>query len=129
MGAKTRFEPSLITLRQIHSDVVHIFSRAPEVAPQGDAALSSQLDLLLGIQTADCVPILLADRRGRVVGAVHAGWRGTLGRVVAKALGRMQLEFGTRPEDVVAALGPANGPRCCEGGPVVAPCVAAQLSR
>jgi YfiH family protein len=128
-GAKTRFEPSLITLRQIHSDVVHIFSRAPEEAPQGDAALSSQLGLLLGIQTADCVPILLADAKRRVVGAVHAGWRGTLARVVAKALGRMQLEFGTRPEDVVAALGPAIGPCCYEVGPEVAQAFAAQFAR
>jgi len=127
-GAKIKIEQSLIILRQIHSDVAHIFSKAPEEAPQGDAALSGQAGLLLGIQTADCVPILLADPRRRVVAAVHAGWRGTLARVVAKTLGRMQLEFGTRPEDVVAALGPAIGPCCYEVGPEVAQAFSAQFA-
>src|SRR4029077_6725703 len=108
--------------------VAHIFSKPPEEAPQGDAALSGQAGLLLGIQTADCVPILLADPRRRVVAAVHAGWRGTLARVVAKTLGRMQLEFGTRPEDVVAALGPAIGPCCYEVGPEVAQACSAQFA-
>jgi YfiH family protein len=127
-GANIHAEQSLITLRQIHSDVVHIFSEAPEEAPRGDAALSGQAGLLLGIQTADCVPILLADTKRRVVGAVHAGWRGTLARLVAKTLGRMRLEFGTRPEDVVAALGPAIGPCCYEVGPEVAQAFSGQFA-
>ena len=127
-GANIHAEQSLITLRQIHSDVVHIFSEAPEEAPRGDAALSGQAGLLLGIQTADCVPILLADTKRRVVGAVHVGWRGTLARLVAKTLGRMRLEFGTRPADVVAALGPAIGPCCYEVGPEVAQAFSGQFA-
>ena len=127
-GANIHAEQSLITLRQIHSDVVHIFSEAPEEVPRGDAALSGQAGLLLGIQTADCVPILLADTKRRVVGAVHAGWRGTLARLVAKTLGRMRLEFGTRPADVVAALGPAIGPCCYEVGPEVAQAFSGQFA-
>jgi YfiH family protein len=111
---------SLVTLRQIHSDAVRVFSTPAATAPQADAAISSRAGLFLGIQTADCVPILLADPRRRVVAAIHAGWRGTLARIAAKTLGRMRLEFGTNPEDVLAALGPAIGPCCYEIGPEVA---------
>jgi polyphenol oxidase len=111
---------SLVTLRQIHSDVVRLFSTPATPAPQADAAISSHAGLFLGIQTADCVPILLADPRRHVVAAVHAGWRGTLARIAVKTLGRMRLEFGTNPQDVLAAIGPAIGPCCYEVGPEVA---------
>ena len=120
LGADAETEESLVTLRQIHSDVVCVFSKFAASAPQGDAAISRRPGLFLGIQTADCVPILLADRRRHVVAAVHAGWRGTLARIAVKTLGRMRLEFGTNPEDVLAALGPAIGPCCYEVGPEVA---------
>lgn len=129
LGATAARGKSLVTLRQIHSDVVHVFSGAPARAPQGDAALCRQAGLLLGIQTADCVPILMADPRRRVVAAIHAGWRGTLARLLAKTLGRMRLEFGTRPEEVVAALGPAIGPCCYEVGPEVAQAFSGQFAR
>ncbi len=111
---------SLLTLRQIHSDVVRVFPTPAATAPQADAAISGHAGLFLGIQTADCVPILLVDPRRHVVAAVHAGWRGTLARIAVKTLGRMRLEFGTNPEDVLAALGPAIGPCCYEVGPEVA---------
>jgi hypothetical protein len=94
---------------------------------QGDALLTSQPGLLLAVQTADCVPILLADPARRAVAAVHAGWRGTLARVVAKTVGRMRLEFGTRPADIVAAIGPAIGRCCYEVGPEVAQAFLAQF--
>jgi hypothetical protein len=94
---------------------------------QGDALLTSQPALLLAVQTADCVPILLADTARRAVAAVHAGWRGTLRRVVAKTVGRMRLEFGTRPADIVAAMGPAIGRCCYEVGPEVAQAFLAQF--
>ena len=118
----------LVALRQIHSDAAYVFSAAPAEPPQGDAAISREPGLLLTVQTADCVPILLVDRKLRVVAAVHAGWRGTLARVAAKALGRMRLEFGTRPQDVTAALGPAIGRCCYEVGPEVAQAFAGQFA-
>jgi hypothetical protein len=62
--------------------------------------------VLLGIQTADCIPVLVADRRRRVVAAFHAGWRGTVKRIVENGIGRMRMEFGCRPEDMIAAIGP-----------------------
>lgn len=68
--------------------------------------------LLLGIQTADCIPVLVADRKRRAVAAFHAGWRGTVQRIVETGIGRMRLEFGSQPEDLIAAIGPGIGP-CC----------------
>jgi purine-nucleoside/S-methyl-5'-thioadenosine phosphorylase / adenosine deaminase len=105
----------IITLRQRHSDLVQrVVAQASREAepPQGDALFTREAGVVLCVQTADCVPILLADTKKRVIAAIHAGWRGTLRRIAAKTLGRMQMEFGTRPEDVVAALGPCIG-RCC----------------
>jgi hypothetical protein len=119
----------LITLRQFHSDVIYLAASSTNgEAPKADALITNTPGLLLGVQTADCVPILLADTRRHAVAAIHAGWRGTLARIVQKTLGRMLMEFGTRARDVVAALGPAIGGGCYEVGPEVAQAFAAQFS-
>jgi len=114
----------VIALRQIHSDIVHVVSAAnsqPSAeAPKGDAVITNEPGFLLVVQTADCVPILLVDKKCHAIAAIHSGWRGTLRRIAEKALGRMQMEFGTRPQDVVAALGPGIGQCCFEVGPEVA---------
>jgi polyphenol oxidase len=108
------------TLRQIHSDIVHVVSAAPfpqgEQSPKGDALITREPGVLLTIQIADCIPILLADTKQRAVAAIHSGWRGTAQRIAEKTLGRMQMEFGTRPRDVIAALGPGIGGCCYEVG-------------
>jgi len=104
-----------VTLEQIHSDLSYHIDRfrwPANTAPQGDDLFTGERGILLAVQTADCVPILLADTRRRAVAAIHSGWRGTLARIAQKTLGRMQMEFGTRPEDVIVALGPGIG-RCC----------------
>jgi YfiH family protein len=110
----------VVGLRQIHSDIVHLVGAADvpqgEQAPQGDALITRQAGVLLVIQTADCVPILLADVKNKAVAAIHSGWRGTAQRIAEKTLGRMQMEFGTRPQDVVAAVGPGIGGCCYEVG-------------
>ena len=128
---RSRRRDALITLRQFHSDVIHVAApdqlRPASEAPRADALATRAPGLLLGVQTADCVPILLADTRHRVVAAIHAGWRGTLARIAVKTLGRMHMEFGTRPRDVVAALGPAIGRCCYEVGSDVARSFAAQF--
>jgi YfiH family protein len=119
-------EFALISLKQFHSDVVHVFETTPAEpcrglpAQAGDASVTNQPGLLLGVQTADCVPILLVDLRRRAVAAVHAGWRGTLQRIVMKAIGKMQMEFATKPANLLAALGPAIGGCCYEVGTEVA---------
>jgi YfiH family protein len=110
----------LISLKQIHSDVIYLFDAAPTEPCRGDASATSRPGLLLGVQTADCVPILLVDPKKRAIAAVHAGWRGTLQRIVAKAIGKMQMEFGTKPGDLLAAIGPAIGGCCYEVGTEVA---------
>ena len=107
-------------LRQIHSDIVHVVGTAAfpqgEQAPKGDALITREPRVLLTIQTADCIPILLADTKQHAVAAIHSGWRGTAQRIAEKTLGRMRMEFGTRPQDVIAALGPGIGGCCYEVG-------------
>ncbi len=110
----------LISLKQIHSDVIHLFDAAPAEPYRGDASATNRPGLLLGVQTADCVPILLIDPKTRAVAAVHAGWRGTLQRIVVKAIGQMQMQFGAKPAGLLAAIGPSIGGCCYEVGTEVA---------
>ena len=76
--------------------------------------LTSEPGILLTIRTADCLPVLLVDPRLRVVGAIHAGWRGALARIVEKAVGELRRSFTSRPGDLVALLGPGIGGCCYE---------------
>ncbi len=110
----------LVAVRQFHSPLIRIVraNTAPLITPEGrpilrgDALITSRSDLLLAILTADCVPVLVADTRRRVVAAFHAGWRGTLARIVERGIGTMRLQFGSRPKDLIAAIGPGIG-ACC----------------
>ena len=68
------------------------------------------------VLAADCVPVLMYDSRMRVIAAVHAGWRGTVGRIAAQTVERMQDEFGCDPRDVIVGIGPSIGPCCFEVG-------------
>jgi polyphenol oxidase len=126
-AALGRANTPLITLRQIHSDIAHVISKVPAQPPKGDALATRSPGLLLAIQTADCIPILLVDPRHRAVAAIHAGWRGTLARIASKTLGHMQMEFSTKPTDVLAAIGPGIGQCCYEVGPDVVKEFAAQF--
>lgn len=110
----------LVALKQFHSDLIHVFDSAPGEPCRGDASITDRPGLLLGVQTADCVPILLADPKKRVVAAIHAGWRGTLARIVTKTIGAMRMHFGSEPGDLLAAIGPCIGPCCYEVGTEVA---------
>jgi YfiH family protein len=110
----------LIALKQFHSDVIHVFDDAPADACRGDASITNRPGLLLAIQTADCVPILLVEPKKRAIAAIHAGWRGTLARIAAKTIGKMQMHFRTNPRDLLAAIGPSIGPCCYEVGTEVA---------
>jgi polyphenol oxidase len=104
----------LVTLRQFHSNLVVHADAADakrERPRRGDGLIADKPGFLIAIQTADCIPVLVADPRQRVVAAFHAGWRGTVKRIVEEGVGRMRLEFGSRPEDLIAAIGPGN--RAC----------------
>ncbi|MGA8729011.1 MAG: peptidoglycan editing factor PgeF [Terracidiphilus sp.] len=105
----------LVTLRQIHSNLVTRVGTADALRERpwkGDGLMTAEPGLLLGIQTADCIPVLVADRKNNAVAAFHAGWRGTVKRIVESGVGRMRIEFGSKPEDLVAAIGPGVG-ACC----------------
>jgi YfiH family protein len=84
--------------------------------PAGDIAVTGEPESAVAVQVADCVPVLLADRRTGAVGAVHAGWRGTAARAAAVAVHAMGRAFDSRPADLVAAVGPSIGPCCYEVG-------------
>ncbi|HMG88325.1 MAG TPA: peptidoglycan editing factor PgeF [Terracidiphilus sp.] len=105
----------IVALRQFHSNLVIVASAAD--AERGrprkaDGAISAEPGFLIAIQTADCIPVLVADRKRRVVAGFHAGWRGTVKRIVELGVGRMRMEFGSRPGDLIAAIGPGVG-QCC----------------
>jgi polyphenol oxidase len=110
----------LVCLRQVHSDVIQVLDSAPSEPRRGDACITDRPGLLLAVQTADCVPILLVDPQKRAIAAVHAGWRGTLQRILAKTVGAMQMHFGSDPRSLLAAIGPCIGPCCYEVGTDVA---------
>lgn len=112
----------LVTARQIHSADVRAISdiRDAQADPAKCDALTARTPrIMLGVQTADCVPALVADPRTGAFAAVHAGWRGTLAGILARTVERMQLEWDSRPEDLLVTLGPAAARCCLEVGPEV----------
>lgn len=123
-GFGTRHAPldqsGMASLKQIHSALTLVADRCEGCVGEGDALITNELGVAVSVRTADCFPILLADTRRRAVAAVHAGWRGTGDGVVVQALLNMQAEFGTEPEDIVAAIGPGIGGCCYEVGGEVA---------
>jgi YfiH family protein len=109
----------LITLRQVHSDIIRFVDSPPHSQLVGDGLITDTPGLLLAIQTADCLPIILVDPKRRAVGVFHAGWRGTVKRIVEKGVGEMSLNFASRARDLKAAIGPGIQGCCYEVGPEV----------
>lgn len=106
---------SLVTLKQVHSSLIRragLKDVKEAACGKADGMMTDKPGVLLAIQTADCIPVLIADVKKKAVAAFHAGWRGTLKRIVEEGAGRMRLEFRSRPEDLVAAIGPGIG-SCC----------------
>jgi polyphenol oxidase len=110
----------LATLKQIHSAECLAADGRSGVLGEADALLENTPGCLVAVKTADCIPILLADTRRRAVAAVHAGWRGTVGRIAVAAVAAMRERYGTAPADLEAAIGPGIGACCYEVGPEVA---------
>jgi YfiH family protein len=106
----------LVTLRQVHSDIIRCVDSPAESQLVGDGLISAIPGLLLGIQTADCLPIILVDPQRRAVGVFHAGSRGTVQRIVEKGVGEMRRWFGSRPRVLKAAIGPGIHGCCYEVG-------------
>lgn len=111
--------PTYARLKQIHSGIV-VEAREAGVLGEGDGLITRQSGIELSIRTADCYPILLADPQHRAVAALHAGWRGTAAGIVATAIRQMTRLFGTKPAELVAAIGPGIGACCYEVGTDVA---------
>jgi YfiH family protein len=117
LGAK---DFSLLPLKQIHSDLVREVETKKAEPFVADASVTIRPNLLLAIQTADCVPILLVDPKKRAVAAIHAGWRGIIKRIAHKTVGHLQMHFASNPRDLLAAIGPSIGPCCYEVGTDIA---------
>lgn len=113
---------ALMRVRQVHGREIRVLPAArPELArgdalPDGDALVSNLAGVALAVVVADCVPVLLVDPHRGAAAAIHAGWRGTCAGVARAAVERMGAEWGTRPEDLVAAIGPSIGPDDYEVG-------------
>lgn len=110
---------SLAMLTQVHGNTVvkGEGGRGQAVSrPEGDALVSDDANVAIAVRAADCVPLLMADRRLGVVAAVHAGWRGTAAGVATAAVKALEHEFGSSPADLTVAIGPSIGPCCYEVG-------------
>jgi len=109
--------PPVALLHQVHGNTVQVVNAPGEY--EGDGLLTQTPGLLLRVGVADCYPVLLQDPVRRVVGALHAGWRGTVLGILSKALGLMQERFSTRPSDVRVAVGPGISGAKFQVGPEV----------
>lgn len=106
----------LVTLRQIHSDVIHRVGKQAETQVVGDGLVTDTPGILIAVQTADCLPVILVDPKNRAVGVFHAGWRGTVKRIVEKGVGELRRWFGSQPRDLLAAIGPGIHACCYKVG-------------
>jgi YfiH family protein len=107
----------IVVPRQVHG--TRVVDAVAGDAPRADGLVAARPGLLVGVVTADCVPVLLVDRRRRIAGAVHAGWRGTAAGVLEAAVEHLRRAFGTPAAEVEAVVGPAIAGCCYEVGPEV----------
>jgi polyphenol oxidase len=137
MAGKAGF--ALANVRQIHSAITRVIReedgplagklQTPEgkAVLEGDGLMTSLPGVMLGVGTADCVPVLVADVKKKAVAAFHAGWRGTVARIVEQGIVRMTQEYGSQPEDLIAAIGPGIGACCYAVGEEVRTAFASQF--
>lgn len=120
---------SVVTCEQVHGCNVKIVTSdmrgngaisQESAVPNTDALITGELNICLAIMAADCVPIILYDRVQNVLGLVHSGWKGTVNRIAEKTVHEMIQVFGTKPENIVAGIGPSIGPDRYVVGPEVA---------
>lgn len=110
-------QEALVTPRQVHGSDILVISEANEdfshfLTVEGDAVITNQPNVMIGVCVADCTPILLSDPDNKVIAVVHAGWKGTAARLVSKTVAGMQAEFGSDPARLHAAIGPCIQ-KCC----------------
>jgi purine-nucleoside/S-methyl-5'-thioadenosine phosphorylase / adenosine deaminase len=119
VAAHEGFDPEALQVTQhVHGTAVWRVGEPQPTPPEFDALVTDRPGPVLAAFAADCIPMVFADPDARVVGAAHAGWRGTVGGVGRNVVERM-VELGARPEAIRVALGPSIGPCCFEVGPEV----------
>jgi YfiH family protein len=119
VAAHEGYDPDeLQVTKHVHGTKVWRVGEPQPDPPEFDGLVTERVGPVLGAFAADCIPMLFADPTARVIGACHAGWRGTVAGVAASVVGRM-AELGARPDDIRVALGPSIGPCCFEVGPEV----------
>jgi YfiH family protein len=106
----------LVQVHQVHSPIVHRISAAEPHPAAGDGLITNAPGVAIAVKTADCIPVIAVDPVRRVVGAFHAGWRGTAQRIVEKGIGEMRRQFGSDPNDILVAIGPGIGVCCYQVG-------------
>ncbi|OGP60372.1 MAG: hypothetical protein A2162_04500 [Deltaproteobacteria bacterium RBG_13_52_11b] len=118
IGAAFGFNPeNLVLLHQEHADRILVIEDSPDPLAyplEYDAVITRAMKRVLAIQTADCIPLFVIDRRRKAIAAIHAGRQGTALGITRKVLRRMREEFGSSPVDLSVALGPSIGPCCYE---------------
>lgn len=120
-GALGVDRPQLRLVSQVHGAAVAVIRKEDPARPpsRADIVVTDDPAVAVAVRVADCAPILIADPVRRAVGAVHAGWRGTVQRAAQAGVEALAREFGSAPADLVAAIGPCLGPCCGEVGPEV----------
>jgi len=114
------FEKSqMVSPKQTHSKNIGIVKSQNDIFPDTDALISNIPDICIFIRTADCVPILLFDPVQKAVAAIHSGWKSTVQKISKHTIYLMIKEYGTKPEDIIAGIGPSIGPEVYEVGPEV----------
>ncbi len=109
----------LIFLKQIHRDDILVFDKdrpAPDPAKKrrGDAMITDRTGLMPAVKLADCQGVILHDPVKKVTAVVHSGWRGSVANIIGKTIDRMKRDFGCRPANILAGIGPSLGPCCAE---------------
>lgn len=110
LGASLPKRPQVFVIpRQTHTTNVRVITDvpSPEELQDVDAVVTHLKDFCLCVSTADCVPVLIYDKVREVIAAVHAGWRGTVGRIVEKTIETMRSHYGSEGKDIVACIGPS----------------------
>lgn len=109
------------TCHQIHGDAIHLVESSVDISDSvdSDALISKVQGRLVGVKTADCVPILIGDKATGAFAAIHAGWRGSVKQIASKTVSRLSAHFGSRVDELHAAIGPAASGRSYEVGPEV----------
>jgi YfiH family protein len=117
LGAETdgKLWPS-VQMHQVHSPIIHRADAKEPHPAKGDGLITNTPGLLIGVKSADCIPVIAVDPVRRAVGAFHAGWRGTAQRIVEKGIGEMRRQFGCDPKDILVAIGPGIGVCCYQVG-------------